>query len=302
MAVLFTIPGDDTQYRYPESSEDITLGQYIAYLRDVAPTHPPCMTAIDEATAEVARLVDEVTALVPDAPAHYPDAVKFARAYLDRKPTGKARKYLPGVLDQLDAAAAARQSALDAVTQVVYSTEVLPFYARVVAHFTGLTLARVLGTEGPPMRYDDVEAIYARIVRAIEDSPDPNEDNRAIIFQGAAYMLPDRFMEKSTVIEFAEAAQFQSAAKDAATGHWESLIDVCAVLLRPAGVSYDEEGYAARRALFVDLPLADAMRVAFFLMRQSAAYAQSFQASTLAHHLARLKLELQPSSMASAGT
>ena len=302
MAVVFTIPDDATQYRYPESAEDITIGRYISYLQDVEPTRPDCMKRIEAASAEMVLIINEAADLMPpDAPRHYPAVMDAARAYLAGKPTGKARKHLPDVLDRLEAAAGERRQAIEAISRQVYAREVLPYYARVVAHFTGVPLPRVMGEQGPPMAYNEVEAVYSKLIKALQDCPDPNEEARAIHFQGVTYRLPDRFMEKSTVIEFAEAAQFQSAAKDLEAGEWSALIDVCAVLMRPDGVSYDEAGYHERRALFVDLPLADAMRVAFFLMRRSVEYARSFQVYTLAYHLARLRRELRPSSTASVG-
>jgi hypothetical protein len=155
----------------------------------------------------------------------------------------------------------------------------LPYKAKVVAHFTGLPLDRVTGAKAPGMERKAVEFIYSKIVRAC-DPPSEYEYQRAYLFEGETYALPERMMTNATVIEFAEAAQFQANSEKLLNGHMHSLIDVIAVLLRKEGEAYSEEVYQRNRAAFERLPLSIALDIAFFLTRQSEQSVLNFTTST----------------------
>jgi hypothetical protein len=151
----------------------------------------------------------------------------------------------------------------------------------VVSHFTGVPLGRILGNdgEGEPMSVKTLEFLNGKITSALQ-MRDDYEYKALYIVQGEVYELPEKLMTKSTVIEFAEAAQFQENVARLKNGNVMSLIDVCAVLLRKPGEAYSDEVYQRNREAFKALTLEQAMEIAFFLMKRSAQYANDFLTST----------------------
>jgi hypothetical protein len=193
--------------------------------------------------------------------------------------TKKARQMLPQLLLEWDKARMDIDNTIDAMGDVWYSAKMLPFMAATVAHFTGVPLPRILGREGEGMQVKVLEFLFAKI--SVATTPrDSYEYKQAYIVDGEAYELPAKHMANSTLIEFAEAAQFQANAERLKNGHLTSLIDVCAVLLRKPGEAYSDEAYQRNRVTFERLTLAQGMEIAFFLMKRSEQYASDFLTST----------------------
>jgi len=307
MAVVFTIPGDDTQYRYPESPRDVTLGQYLDYLEHVEPTRPDVMNDISTVVSEAAPHVRELNEYLDRAglePVDNLDQVAGAcDGYISSDgATNKGRRIIPMLRDALLPLAERRRKALDSVTRTEY-VKFLGYYARVVSHFTGLEYETIIGArEGRHMSYKQVEALYSKIMDAIDASGYVPDESGVYEFQGTRYVLPEKFMKNSTVIEFAESAQYQAHMNEVKNGDWKSLLDVCAVLLRPEGAKYDEEGYSTRKELFKQLPMSTALDVAFFLIRSKGLLDSSFLIYIQARTLARLKQGLTPLQKDTAGT
>lgn len=305
--IVFTIPGDDRQYEYPSSPEDVTFGKYLEYLDTILPQRPAVLDAVQEVTAEAVphlrELNDYLVRAGMDKVTALSEALEAGSKYLESEnTTGKGRKVVPVLIDALAPIAVQWSDVLTGITNIDYATGLLPYYAKVVAHFTGLPLGKVLGHDGSAMNYRQVEALYAKIMEFVDPHTWNPDDIEGVDFQGVRYVLPERLMEKATVIEFAEAAQFQASMQEVRDGDVRAMIDVCAVILRPEGVAYDDKGYEERKELFKGLPLADVLRVAFFLIRQSERLGQSFQIFTLARRLAKLKQVSKPWPTVTAGT
>lgn len=107
---------------------------------------------------------------------------------------------------------------------------------------------------------------------------------------GVTYTLPDKLMRNSTLIEFAEAAQYESALKQTQGGDATGLLKMCAVLLRPVGVTeYSEELFESNVKAFETLPLQVAYEVVFFLTWLSAKYVLSLNHSILREAVEQLQ-------------
>ena len=189
------------------------------------------------------------------------------------------------------------------MTPPVMAKDVYPYFAKVVSFFTHIPASVIKGDEGPGMNVQQLEALYNLIVRAMAPPPYAEyEYQQEIQFKGETWVIPDRLMENASVIEFAEAAQFQAVMQEVEAGQFRALIDVCAVLLRKPGEKYSDNIYKRNRKLFGDLPMDSVWKIAFFLMRRSAKLSRDFQIYTASRTLGRLKRELRNSRLNTVGT
>lgn len=244
MKVIFTIPNDPKKYSYPTAPEDVTFGQFVAYLDNVYPKAPEILKQIEET--------------------------------IDAGDQEKVQKLNAGIDNRM------------------LARDIYPYFARVVSHFTGIELSILIGERGPGMNVKTLEALYNTVLRALAPPPsDQYEYRKEVEFNGELWIIPDRLMENASVIEFAEAAQFQAAMSEVKEGHFRALIDVCAVLLRKRGEQYTDNIYKRNKRLFDSLPMDIVWQVAFFLTRRSAALGRDFQIYTASRTLGRLKQELK---------
>jgi hypothetical protein len=277
---VFTIPNDPQKYKYPDSGKDVTLGQYLTFLQDVMPQEPPIIREAAANSARLAELEAEIAPWAKKATAQPElftkiDLAKLIVAYAnDPQSPKKTRQLLPELAAQYLAAIEAQERYTGAMGPLWYAQEMLPYMGKVVSHFTGVPVERTKG-----MELRGLEFLYGKIVKACTP-PEQYEYKRTYLFEGEVYELPEQEMRNSTVIEFAEAAQFQANTERLQNGHMLSLIDVISVILRRPGEAYSEEVYQRNRAQFARLPLADALEIAFFLMRQSERCVLNFVTST----------------------
>ncbi len=136
---------------------------------------------------------------------------------------------------------------------------------------------------------DELNYLFGKCTAACLQ-PDQVDYKQLYYHDGVTYTLPDKLMRNSTLIEFAEAAQYESALKQATGGDANGLLKMCAVLLRPVGVTeYSEELFESNVKAFETLPLQVAYEVGFFLTWLSAKYALSLNHSMLAQALAEMQ-------------
>ncbi len=93
----------------------------------------------------------------------------------------------------------------------------------------------------------------------------PNKDFAGFELNGVEYILPAEHMKQSTLIEFAEAAQYEENVKDLKAGNHIAILDNMAILCRPKGEQYDDTKNASRKKLFYNLGLDVGLNVVFFL-------------------------------------
>jgi hypothetical protein len=139
--------------------------------------------------------------------------------------------------------------------------ECFEYFVKVVAFWTGATEQDLheLNLDDLTLAFWTLEYMFGSIV------PDPEFVGFEI--GGIEYLLPSKHMTKSTLIEFAESAQFQQNVAELKAGNYIAILDVMSVLCRPFGEVYDAANNAARKKLFSSLSLDVALNVGFFLIR-----------------------------------
>lgn len=95
----------------------------------------------------------------------------------------------------------------------------------------------------------------------------PTADFTGFEVGGVEYLLPAEHMKKSTLIEFAEAAQYEENVKDLKAGNHIAILDNMAILCRPKGEQYDDTKNAERKKIFYNLGLDVGLNVCFFLSK-----------------------------------
>jgi len=108
--------------------------------------------------------------------------------------------------------------------------------------------------------------------------------------EGEIWYLPQRFMEKAKLIEFAEASQFEENLQSLAAGNWLALPKIMCVLVRKEGEIYSDR-LLKREEMFLGWSLRNCLQVAFFLLRRSEISFLSLKAYMAAQDLTRLKQE-----------
>ena len=139
------------------------------------------------------------------------------------------------------------------------------FFAEVVAFWSGCDAQKIknaLSLEQLLAAWLSIEILFL--------SFEPAADFAGFDFDGVAWCLPSQNMTDATFIEFAEASQFEANAAALGEGNFGALLDVMAILCRPAGEIYDADKLPERKKIFSSAPLSVALNVSFFLTRLNA--------------------------------
>ena len=240
------------QFTYPESLADITLKQYIDFLNFVEPTKPQ-------------------------------ELVNIQNAYQD---------YYESDEKEEEALRLKYEAEIDKLTDRIMVKKVYPYYARVVSFFAdGLTEQQILGGKkhGDGMNLGHLQFLYSRVLEILNNVTEPEYSN-VILVDNELWYLPMRYMEKSTLIEYAEASQFEANMKDLENGNWLALPKIMCVLVRKENEVYSD-ALMKREEMFLNWSLENCLRVSFFLLKRSEISILSLQAFTQAQDLGRLKQE-----------
>jgi hypothetical protein len=253
-------------FEYPESLSDVTLKQYLEFLEFVESTKPKVLKDIDTANIKIAEAIE----------------------LKDNKGLELARKEL--------------DDATETINDIVQYQQIFPYYARVVSFFSGLSVPLILGQVADTlgMRVDHLTGLYIHTTKIFNQLPEVEYSN-VLEVNGEVWYLPERFMSDSTVIEFAEAAQFQANLSKVENGEWKALAKMMCVLVRKKDEQYSDK-LLKREELFLSWNLLDCWRVAFFLLRRTEVLQLSFQTYTNVQTLMQLRQELINSTMDSVGT
>ena len=240
-------------FEYPTSLEDITLNQYLEFLDIVEPTKPEELVNIEAAN------------------------IDFHSAETEKEKASAKLK-----LGEM----------IDALTDIVMYKKVYPYYARVVAYFaSGITEQQIIGGKkhGDGMNLGHLTMLYSNLI-AMLNNPEEPEYSPIIQVAGELWYLPRRYMEKSKLIEYAEASQFEDNLQKVTNGHWKALPKIMCVLVRKENELYSDK-LMSREAMFLSWSLADCLKVAFFLLKRSELSLLSLETFTAAQDLSNLKLE-----------
>lgn len=270
--MLFKLENSTERYECPEQWKDISVRTFLRYVQHIAPNFPEQLQAMAEQQAIIARLEPEVKKYEKK---HGTDAGGVMRMVNDGSAPKKTAAYFPAIYNEY-ASAQEQTKALEKVMGIGwYAKTYLPYMAATVSHFTGIPLEACNGIGERFMLVGTLEYLFECVMRTLRTEP-KDEGKQVFDIAGERYTLPDGLMKRSTLIEFAEAAQFEEAMQSVKHGDYMAMLDVAAVLLRPEGVPYSEEQYEqGRKVLEAHMNMHDLYQVGFFLGRQSERYANA---------------------------
>ena len=161
----------------------------------------------------------------------------------------------------------------------------LMFYAKYIAFWTGAEEKLIRKCKA-----EDIAGVYA--VHQNYLAPVENTTFNCFELSGEIYYLPQRFMQNSTIEDFAEASEYEKQLADVLNGQYKALPKVAAVLCRKEGEGFDDYKVEERAKLFESMLNADDLfQVGFFLLRQSEKLQKDLQIYTTSQTLAQLKQE-----------
>ena len=276
--MLFKLENSTERYDCPERWEDIPASKFLHYAQHIAPTFPEALQSMAEHQATIARHEPEIRRYEKK---HGVDAAQIMDMIRNGSAPKKTAAYFPEIYNEY-AAAQQRVKQLEKSMGIGwYAKTYLPYMAATVSHFTGVPIESCNGIGERFMLVGTLEYLFEVIMKALRTEP-KDEAKQVFDIAGERYTLPDGLMKRSTLIEFAEAAQFEEAMQTVKNGEYLALLDVAAVLLRPEGVPYSEEQYEkGRKVLEAHMNMYDLYQVGFFLGRQSERYANAILNYTL---------------------
>jgi len=159
----------------------------------------------------------------------------------------------------------------------------LNYYTKHIAFFTGAEEKLIRKCKA-----EDIAGVYA--VHQNYLAPVENTTFNCFELSGEIYYLPQRFMQNSTIEDFAEANEYEKQLADVMNGQYKALPKVAAVLCRKEGEGFDDYKVEERAKLFESMLNADDLfQVGFFLLRQSEKLQKDLQIYTTSQTLAALK-------------
>lgn len=286
--MTFVIKETQQIYEYPETPNDITLSQFAYFNTNIRPKQP---TEINDFNIIETQLEELYNELLPYA--------KKAKVSTDRKDIGvelsnwlekgvvndNAKRFLPSILASYIKTRYDLQTILNQMDGVWLASKWYPYMIETVNYFTGIP------SEILELNLKTVEFLFTRIIKAI-DAPKELDYKQVYLFNGQVYKLPEKEMSKSTLQEFAEAAQFDRQLSELKNGNTEGLIGLCAVLLKKDNEQYSDAVFERNMQDFQQLPLSVAYEVAFFLQQLSAKLLLDFQIYTLKKELTNITQDL----------
>jgi len=284
--VIFNIGNKQIKYNYPETAADITLEQYIYFAKYLLPEHP-------KTELEAIQYMNDRDALykkiLPYAKKLKVKATGFEQLYvilkleytLEREEVkDNVRRFLPPLISQWRTNDEQLTQRLEIMDEVWEAKERYPYMAKVVNYFTGIPLDACFGKVADSLELKYLVYIYGKIMNAI-NTPAETKYKQLYDFNGKVYTLPERLMEKSTLLEFTMAAQYDKAMNQVKNGDPTGLLNIMAVLLKPLGEDYSDELFEQNKVDFLQMSLQTSYEVAFFLTKLSEKYTLDLQTSML---------------------
>ena len=159
----------------------------------------------------------------------------------------------------------------------------LNYYTKHIAFWTGAEEKLIRKCKA-----EDIAGVYA--VHQNYLAPVENTTFNCFELSGELYYLPQRFMQNSTIEDFAEANEYEKQLADVMNGQYKALPKVAAVLCRKEGEGFDDYKVEERAKLFESMLNADDLfQVGFFLLRQSEKLQKDLQIYMTSQTLAALK-------------
>lgn len=291
--VVFNIGNKKVKYIYPETASDITMEQYLYFNKFILPQHPEVeiealkyMNQRNEAYEKILPYAKKLK--VYDKDKESSDIIEELLTILDTQEVkDNVRRFLPALIKTWDLNNDELMYRLAIMDNVWEAQVKYPYVAKVVNYFTGIPLDACFGKVAESVELKYLMYLYTKILNAI-NTPAELKYKQLYDFNGKVYTLPEKLMEKSTLLEFTMAAQYDKAVKELSNMEAIGLLNVMAVLLKPLGEEYSDELFEQNKVDFVKMPLQTAYEVAFFLTKLSERYTVDLQTSMLHQAMANL--------------
>ena len=284
--VIFNIGNQKVRYEYPETAADITLEQYIYFIKFLLPQHPKAELEAIQYMNERDTVYDKIKPYARKLKVGTKDenqatVVEQLNTILETNEVkDNVRRFLPVLISQWKTNNDELEIRLQIMDEVWESKERYPYMAKVVSYFTGIPLDACYGKVAESVELKYLTYLYSKIVNAV-NTPTETTYKQLYDFNGRVYTLPEKLMEKSTLLEFTMAAQYDKAVKQIQGGEAEGLLNVMAVLLKPLNEEYSDELFEQNKVDFLQMPLQTSFEVAFFLTKLSERYTLGLQTSML---------------------
>jgi hypothetical protein len=291
--VIFNIGNKQVKYNYPETASDITLEQYIYFAKFLLPQHPKVeleaiqyMNERDAVYKKILPYAKKLKVITKDA-LQFTVIIELEDILKNKEVKDNVRRFLPPLMTQWRTNDEQLNQRLEIMDEVWEANVRYPYMAKVVNYFTGIPLDACFGKVADSLELKYLVYIYTKIMNAI-NTPTETKYKQLYDFNGKVYTLPERLMEKSTLLEFTMAAQYDKAMNQVKNGEPEGLLNIMAVLLKPLGEDYSDELFEQNKFDFLQMSLQTSYEVAFFLTKLSERYMLDLQTSMLEKAMANL--------------
>ena len=283
--VIFNIGNKQIKYNYPETALDITLEQYIYFAKFLLPEHPKveleAIQYLNDRDAVYEKILPYAKKLKVNLKnAMQPIIIEVEDILKNKEVKDNIRRFLPPLMVQWRTNDEQLTQRLEIMDEVWEAKERYPYMAKVVNYFTGIPLDACFGKVADSLELKYLVYIYGKIMNAI-NTPAETKYKQLYDFNGKVYTLPERLMEKSTLLEFTMAAQYDKAMNQVKNGDPQGLLNIMAVLFKPLGEDYSDELFEQNKVDFLQMSLQTSYEVAFFLTKLSERYTLDLQTSML---------------------
>ena len=291
--VIFNIGNKQIKYNYPETASDITLEQYIYFAKFLLPQHPKveleAIQYLNDRDAVYQKILPYAKKLKVDSKNVQQINLVYdlGKILQENEVKDNVRRFLPSLISQWNELDKELTTRLEIMDEVWEANVRYPYMAKVVNYFTGIPLDACFGKVADSLELKYLVYIYTKIMNAI-NTPTETKYKQLYDFNGKVYTLPERLMEKSTLLEFTMAAQYDKAMNQVRNGEPEGLLNIMAVLLKPLSEDYSDELFEKNKVDFLQMSLQTSYEVAFFLTKLSERYMLDLQTSMLEKAMANL--------------
>jgi hypothetical protein len=166
------------------------------------------------------------------------------------------------------------------------------FKMRVVELFTGLDYDTMKGRYG--INIDSLDMLFGLIQNALVIKKYEKEIINSIDIDGEKYVIAEG--KNQTLGEFLEAAQIEEMNAKLGKKHYDSMIDIAAILLRKEGEEFSDEVFERNKARFKELDMQTIADISFFFQKKSETLLKTVFVSLAKAEVERLKAQYQNAS------
>ena len=214
MKVQFHLRGNNQPLYYPENAADVTMEEFIYFHKNLLPRYP----VIEIEALQIQNVMDETYEKIKQYAKKLKVDLKQGRAdvmlelehiLIKDEVKDNVRRFLPSLLKTYNENVDKFLEKMEIMDDVWLSEVKYPFMADVVHYFTKIPLSACYGRVAESLELKYLKFLFDKIMNAMTQ-PEELKYKQIYEFNNKIYILPDKLMAKSTLLEFAEAAQFPS--------------------------------------------------------------------------------------------